>query len=337
MARQIRRTQRGLTLVELLVALVVSLVLMTGVVQIFIANKVTYRTQEGLARIQENGRYAMQRIGRSARAAGYFGCAGLEIATPNVLASSPPADLATITTDTPIAGLNDVAAGNPFNAAPGTDVLTLRGAGLDGLGLAGAETAINASIQLTGGNLAVGAGDFVLFTDCRTADIIRASTGSSATTVVHAAGDNASASLSKPYSADAIALRPFVHSYFVRDTGRENAAGGDIFGFFVRDLAGDHELVEGIADLQLLYGIDQDDDQAADIYMSANAVNGANRWGDVVSVRVNLLVDSIENAMLDPADYVFTPDGNAPVTPDPGDLRLRQEFAGLFTLRNRTL
>ena len=55
------KTQRqsGLTLVEIMVALVVGAVLLTGVAQIYAGSKATYRLQDSLARLQENGRFAL--------------------------------------------------------------------------------------------------------------------------------------------------------------------------------------------------------------------------------------------------------------------------------------
>jgi len=63
--------QRGVSLVEIMVALVAGLILMAGVIRIFVANKQTYRVNEAAARIQENARVAMEFLGRHARMAGY--------------------------------------------------------------------------------------------------------------------------------------------------------------------------------------------------------------------------------------------------------------------------
>ena len=67
----LRNPQRGLTLVEIMVAMAISLVLLAGIIQIFLGSKQAYRVQDGLARLQENGRFAMEFMGRSIREAGY--------------------------------------------------------------------------------------------------------------------------------------------------------------------------------------------------------------------------------------------------------------------------
>lgn len=61
----------GFTLVEILVAMVISLFLIGGVVQLFIQNKTSYKLQEGIARAQENGRLSLYFIEKNARRAGY--------------------------------------------------------------------------------------------------------------------------------------------------------------------------------------------------------------------------------------------------------------------------
>lgn len=66
--------QRGLTLVELMVSMVISLVILGGVIQSVIASKAAYTLQEEMARMQENARFALDRLGTDIRMAGYSGC-----------------------------------------------------------------------------------------------------------------------------------------------------------------------------------------------------------------------------------------------------------------------
>ncbi len=79
--------QRGLSIVELLVALVISMLLMTGVVQVFLSSKQTYASNEAASRLQENGRFALEFIAQSARHAGYVEAANSTAAPPNPIAS----------------------------------------------------------------------------------------------------------------------------------------------------------------------------------------------------------------------------------------------------------
>lgn len=65
------RSQKGLSLIELLVGLALGLVLMVGVLQVFLASRQTYASNEAMSRLQENGRFALEFIANSARLAGY--------------------------------------------------------------------------------------------------------------------------------------------------------------------------------------------------------------------------------------------------------------------------
>jgi len=332
------RGQQGFSLVELMVAMVLGLFLMGGVIQFSLANKVTYRLQEGLGRIQETGRYALHFIGQSARGAGYFGCAGLELVTPNVIAKNPPADMSSLTTDTPISGLENVATGNAYGAVAGSDVLILRGLAEEGIGLTGNTTPVNANIQVqvTKGNVTFEADDLILIADCAGADLFRATSVSKSgtkTTIVHASSANNTNNLSRAYGADATVAKPFINHFYVKDTGRNNSAGQPILGLFRRDMDGvDEELAEGVSDFQVLYGVDRDANHEADIYQNAASVTGGGDWDHVVSVRISLLLDSIEEVLQAPAAYDFQG-----VSQTPADRKLRREFTGLFTLRNRAL
>jgi type IV pilus assembly protein PilW len=65
------RLQTGLSIVELLVALALGMLLLTGVTQVFLSTRQTISTTEAMARVQENGRFALEFISQSARVAGY--------------------------------------------------------------------------------------------------------------------------------------------------------------------------------------------------------------------------------------------------------------------------
>ena len=50
--------QKGMTLIELLVSMVLGLIVVGGVVSVLLSNKSSYRTNEGLSQIQETARTA---------------------------------------------------------------------------------------------------------------------------------------------------------------------------------------------------------------------------------------------------------------------------------------
>jgi type IV pilus assembly protein PilW len=65
------RREKGFTLVELMVAATLSLVLLTGVLQIFLASKTSYNLQNGLGRLQENARFALDILSQNIGMAGF--------------------------------------------------------------------------------------------------------------------------------------------------------------------------------------------------------------------------------------------------------------------------
>ena len=57
------RSNRGMSLVELLVAMLISVVLLTGLVQIAAGARSSFRLQEALAEVQESGRFVTDSLG----------------------------------------------------------------------------------------------------------------------------------------------------------------------------------------------------------------------------------------------------------------------------------
>ena len=98
------------------------------------------------------------------------------------------------------------------------------------------------------------------------------------------------------------------------------------------------EMADGVENMQLVYGVDNNNDQSVDAYLLADAV-GALNWGNVLSVQINLLMESDIDRIADqPQSYVFfdgTPGSMAPVVP--ADNRLRRVFSSTVTIRNRNI
>ncbi len=90
--RHVLLHQEGFTLVEMMIAITLSLILLAGVLQIFLSSKTTYTVQEGLSRLQENARFALGTVTQSVRMAGYPGCMYLgNLAVRNTATPTPPA------------------------------------------------------------------------------------------------------------------------------------------------------------------------------------------------------------------------------------------------------
>lgn len=99
------RHQYGMTLIEIMIALLIGAFLIGGVLEIFINSKQTYRMQDGLSRLQENGRFALDFIGQDIRMTSYWGC--LTKATGDIIGTD-----------------NNAVTGD--NIDNGTDTLTLK-------------------------------------------------------------------------------------------------------------------------------------------------------------------------------------------------------------------
>lgn len=66
-----RVRQRGFSLIELMIAMVLGLFVLASLLALFIGNNQSHRTQEAAARLQENARFALDILNREARKTGY--------------------------------------------------------------------------------------------------------------------------------------------------------------------------------------------------------------------------------------------------------------------------
>lgn len=66
--------QKGMSIVEVMIALTIGTILTVGVVQLFVANSETYKLLVGQSRMQESARFGLEFISRTVRMAGYKGC-----------------------------------------------------------------------------------------------------------------------------------------------------------------------------------------------------------------------------------------------------------------------
>lgn len=323
-----RVKQSGMTLVEIMISLLIGAILLGGVLQIFLSTKQTYRMQEGLSRLQENARFAMEFLTVDIRMAGYQGCPSINTLSPNIIASPAPTYLVG-NQFMAVNGANDVAANWNANACgaaneciTNTDVISIMLSENCGGKLTGNWQPGNANIQISAGNTCeISQGTTVLISDCSAADIFRVTNnpgggGGGNITLAHAISNNTVNRLSKVYTPDAEIFGLRATTYYLRtgaggqpalwrfDNSRPVAAGTNPI-----------ELVEGIDDMQITYGLDTDADGNADRYISANLV--AN-WNNAVSVRITVSARTL--------------DGNLTTT---GDGRLRRTMTTTVALRNK--
>jgi type IV pilus assembly protein PilW len=80
---------KGVSLIELMIAVVIGLIIVAGILKVFETSASMNRTQMGLARVQENGRFALLNIKQNAEQVGYQYCLSSSFMSQNNSAGSP--------------------------------------------------------------------------------------------------------------------------------------------------------------------------------------------------------------------------------------------------------
>jgi len=348
--------QRGLTLVELMVSVTLGLLITLTIGYLYTSSRKTYRMNDNVARMQENGRYAMEMISRDIRMAGYWGCAGMTIASPiNTLNNTTQY---AYNFGKPVEGHEATGTGtwvpakdaSITNVVSGTDILTVRsvfGDGVTVISHPGGNPPGSADLKVNAGS-GLAQGDIVLVSDCSNAAVfqitnINTSGGSSGgfDNVVHNTGagtpGNYTKNLGKEYVGGEI-QRIATFTYYIR----LNPAGRPALYRLYRRTTGEltsEELVENVENMQVTYGVDTDGDRDVDEFRTAdNVANLANNWNAVRSVRVRLLLVSPDNNLVSPRQTYRYMDTNGDGIPDPvtaTDNHLRYVFTGTVSMRNR--
>jgi type IV pilus assembly protein PilW len=349
------KCQVGLTLVELMVAMVISLVLLGGIYRIFVGSTTTYAVTDQLSRTQENGRFAMHVLRNDLLGAGFQGCLQDVSAYTNVLNNSSYfnfnfgqaiygleatgantwADDSGVAVNPTSTGAGDMGLVDPVS---GSDILVIRGVD--------ANTTIEvtrkmeddaAAVQISAGLASLikpGGGDILLITDCEGATVFQTTGYSDANgNMVHNSGvgtpGNFDHKLGHAYARGSHIFFPQTRTYYIRNNTAGEPALYEKIGS-----ADAEELIEGIESMQIRYGEDTDADRTADVYRTATTVAD---WGAVVSVRVGLLVRSpqtIAKAPLDTNQYDVDGDGVNDFDPT-DDRRLRLVMISTVGIRNR--
>lgn len=389
-----RISQQGLSLVELMIAMLIGLLLILGVMQVFSASRVSYQLSEGMARTQENSRFAIEMLQRDIRMAGHFGCISDQALNPwggrSALGSSfennagavptesalrfdlsiqgfdaqgsAPGDSQTLSA-TPAAGGGvyvpnlpaDILAAIGGRLIAGSDVLALRYLMPEGVPVTGTIGSDNqpglqfdASKWETLRNGVATPGLFGV-SDCSRAQVFQANAAGAGQVSMGAASNNRMPTFKTSLSTNQLMLyRAESVVYFIgrNDAGRPslyrvrfNAPPG---GALTHELM---EVVEGIENMQLLYGVDRRgivngrysgviDRQATAQQITAGAANyNPAGWRNVGLVQIGLLASSPDrsasrrpenNLSMLGVDYAL-----------PADARYRAVYETTIALRNR--
>lgn len=320
--QQLPRRQAGFNLVELLVALVIGVFLIGGTLSVYQESQAALLVSERMSRMQENGRYAIQVVEEDVRAVGLWGQLNSTAYVSGRATPADPIDIAVINScvpnwamnfDTPLEGSNNA---NMYPGTcmvgvgytPNTDVLVLRH--------------IN-EVDLTPADLE--AGGLYLRSDQSHAQVFSG--------LGLPGGFSATAQLNE---VDTVA-------YFISDDS-DNAAGTpSLRRIFVSAGGGGptvmtEEVISGVEDLQVQYGIDTNANGSANSYHNADAVPNL---AAVVSLRIWLRLRSptqeigfVDDAVWEYADRRFRPDADG----DPANDPFRRTIVSkTIELRNRRI
>jgi len=325
------KRQQGLTLIELMIAMMLGLFIMAGVIGLFINSKQSYRIQESSSRLQENSRFAMFFLTKDIRMADYWGCLNTTGSIDNNLNANATYDF-----------FADAIVGEDNNATvddvlDGTDVITIRGAFGSGAYVTQQPSTPSATIKVED-NSGLTEHDIVLVTDCLEGDIFQITNdptvgGAGFDNLIHNTGNagnpdpgNADKPLRKKYDTDAQIYKLNFATYYIdtSDTTSQPSLYRTINGSVPT------ELVEGVEDMQILYGEDTDNDKTPNYYLEAG--NVLLNMDNVVSVRISLVMRSTEENLTS-TNMSYTIPGQAEVTLNDG--RLRRVFTSTIAIRNR--
>ncbi|MBA3581494.1 MAG: PilW family protein [Gammaproteobacteria bacterium] len=323
--------QSGFSLIEMMVGLVLSLFLIGGVIQVYIANKDKYRFVEAAARVQENLRFAVETITRDARQARFYGC----INNPGKVE---------IHLDPAGAGYNPVihafqhgVIGEDATGLNGADGITLQGAFQHRLPLL---SVVSPGVLMTSPDHGIMAGSFFAISNCnafakKSREIFQATAGDQASGQIDFGigagmpGNKTNTPIANAYNnkgdASVYPLSTITYSIALSTQTNEPSL------FRQAD-----ELAAGIENMQILYGIYRDTGvyeykTATELLAASALANPAEEFNNVVSIKLSILaVSQMQNVLEEPQKYEFN--GAQLTAPD---RRLRHVIETVIAVRNR--
>lgn len=360
----------GLSLIEMMIALVIGLILSVGIVQIFIATRTAYKLSEGIARNQESSRFALEYIEEDLRMAGYFGCVNdqseLRIANAvrNSITNSSGSEATNFTTSIQGYEANGTGPGTTvtigampgnwtpnlpsditaLNPLPGSDILVLRFLAAPSARVTQIQASDSGSTFSIPSDLLTnltfdGVNSPVLYgiSDCNYVDFFRANAFSPDTAQIVTSTAITRYGMKPAEQTRLSRAESFVYFVGMNQQQRPSLYRARYNGTnYIKE-----ELVEGIESLQFIYGQDSQTDIInnrptgyINYYDTAANISGQSQWLRVGSVQVGLLVQSPETVSDDVArnTKVLGVNYQPPVT---NDQRLRSSYEVTVALRNR--
>lgn len=341
------RSQAGLSLIELMIAMALSLLLMLGVLQIFLSSKQTYTANSALSRVQESGRFAMDFITYDLRNAGYKGECFSDV---NALVANSTDDRINLNQALKGWDAQTSLPSWPTNLSTdktaGTDSIIIKHAATNAGVIGTTDIATNAASIVMASTNSDAANTYVVISSALGCDMFNS--GSVTATAIAKGSSGNTGNFSRSYATTITKVLLFQsNQYYIR-----NGANGSPSLWRASWRSGTAtpnstlELVEGIHDLQFEYGIGSGaaEDRAVTnaAFIKANAVTD---WNNVVAVKVRLLAlgnepnVAIENQVYDREKGLICKKGDSACNTDDSidipNRRLAQVFTSTVSLRNQ--
>ena len=343
-----RYNQYGVTFVELLVALTLGLLLLGGIIHVYLGTKTTYQVTEGLSRLQESTRFSIDMMARDIRMAGYIPCSQPQ--TSNNVLNTTSDDWWRPVFEGGIQGFEAGVSTFPdsiTDVAGGNDAILIRRAGREVAAINFLDTTSNQFVMQSdlGNQWENDEGGLFVACDPTHAALFQAGNVSSgAATRVSisptSSGNspgNSSVNLGRAYGNDAQLATYSPVIYYIAES--VSGDGNSLYREYIY-VENDstintrrEEMLEGVENMQILYGLDESSDGVANRYVRANIVDDANAWSDVVTVRIGLLFAS-EDGVRDADDLDVNTYLVANTLVDPDDDR-RKRYVSSMTVNIR--
>lgn len=349
--RKLIRRQSGLSLIEIMVALTLSLILTLGLVHIFTSNSQSFRLAEASSRIQESGRMALGILSREIRNADYWGCLQDTSDLNNMLNTGSSFNVEAL--------MRGVDAEN--NVGPGgSDMLYLGGVA------GGAEAKVTfvpspgAATMAVDDSSSLTVGDILIVTNCKAGDIFQMTgpSSSSSVQVVHNTGTvssggpgNATQTLSLDYNQDPGGggiFRPRQQRFYLVDNATDGRRELITDGVNVRagatsgTITGASALMSNVVNFQLQFGVDTNGNGRVNVWEDPIGLTAAGRQqaDRAIAIRTSFLIRSDRDGLTDGSQSFCFPgwldcEDDASLLSTAADTFLYRVYTTTTSLRNR--
>lgn len=315
------QTQQGFSLIELMIAMTLSLVLIAMILSVFLSNARNQAMRDAIGSIQENTRFAAHFFSRDFQGLGFWGCLEGGESDVTVLGKSAPVADQLKNNQGSLFATDGSTAGAATSAEYAPDTLSILSISQSSLALTNNMGSTSADIETTTATLKKD--DEVLIGDCKRADLIKLSKVT-ASKIQHKSSANDNKDLSYAYDSNAF-IYPIDRILYSIKTG----ANGDLALFRQSNNEPEAELLNNVENMQILYGLSDVDGNLLG-YTSAAVISAAD-FKDVISIRISLLMTSAVEVLSDPGRYSFNGAANILAA----DNKMRRVFTSTYTLRNR--